>query len=73
MEMTGGLAVRRGVAGVSVVESSGQMSPRCSDISMNSNDNIFFTILGGRDEAGLYGPELCKDPCAFLFGSPLCC
>ena len=58
---------------MSVVESSGQMSPRSSDISTNSSDSIFFTVLGGREEAGLYGPELCRDPWGSLFGIPFGC
>ena len=61
MWITGGRAVRRG--GVVVSDgtgSSGQTSALSSDISTNSKDNIFFTTLGGRAAAGLYGPGTCK-------------
>jgi hypothetical protein len=62
IETTGGFDVRRAGVAASVVESSGQMSPRSSAISTNSNARIFFTTLGGREAAGLYGPWLWSDP-----------
>ena len=45
------------VASLGVI-SSVQISLRSSDISTKSRARIFFTVFGGREAAGLYGPAV---------------
>ena len=50
---------------LTVIDSSGQMLARSSDISMNSSAKMHFTNLGGRATAELYRSGWCRPASTF--------
>ena len=63
MSVTGGFASKQyaNCAASARGGSSTHISARRSDISTNWSSRIFFTTLGGKVAAGLYGPDVTSD------------